>query len=1405
MSVLLPSDSGGSSGAGMGTINSATPAFIPNPQTGVAGANLQASTWGSVIPISAGFRRVDTVVLWAGAEQKVNVKSSSIAVPPTNPTVFITTTVWDVTKPFAVSLGERLNPGDAPPQIRRVWADGILVWSDGAGIPVNWNNVTEGYTISGQWVDGAYIPANNGGDEPPFAPSLDGSVPPGIKVKSTINFRFYNGSETQVADPEILAAMGNLAPAYRGLMYMVIDGLIFGTGSTDTTTAVDTDGNKTNNVAGQGVTNNYPVIQVEIVDANATTVSKFQFKMEDDFPGFPFANQDLMANWVDRTIAAVGAANPSSPQPSAVSLFDMDTATQLSWAPIADGGTNVVGGNSSMNVWDVINNVIYACRSNNPLCSIGLDGTLIDTTAITTGADLGPANVDSTTITVAKPAIVFQHPHQGDIDYILVAGEVWPCLLAGHSDVAAWMPETNGGMLKDFLNPKEFYNSATGVQVIKAFKLFDQAIISKHLSYQDAAFLVAYNDTVELVFVTASLVSGKRTSNILGRQLVYTSAFSGGVVSALLDKDGNILVQDTDTAGSGHTTFVKIKVTVAETADFALAPGFRGLFPKTGATLYSVVSTIAQTLWTSADVSNSDLGGGTFLSQGLVLDTVTGAQASVTAFSGTDSPSSIWDSVNGIRFYWGSFDTSQVFQRKGMHFAQIQGGLSGTINAVGDMVRDIAEFVGYTSGDLDVDSRLTDQVVGVLIVKQFDLTSLFNDIGALYDFAYVNSGGKLSFRSNANNPVAASGRWMISGALSDGETATIGSSVYTFKHTPTAPFDVKIGVNDSTLTTNGKEKTAANFLGAIMADLTLCAADARDAGSAPGFFAGTVANLDANAVTDTSTTNAFGVLALLIKAIVAGSAGNTIATTSTGGGHAFSHTTLLNGVAPPPPSVTLSIDDLAAVSENQLTQQDAIVTTIMPPNLGQQAAAVDYFALEQNYKFSMQTFIPDDKGGTIAATGATTVLYDLPFIMSTSEAYNRVAKTAIALADNEIIQNFRLSQEFMLLEPSDIVAINMPPFAYILRLDECTFNGDWSTSYSAISYTFRNDIPVAASDVSSTTQNVPSGSDCLPVVMDAPLIDPKFGSIPGNIDLFAGVRGLTFGFGQASLNEGVLSGGALVAPMQSLLVTSKDAKWATLALPMPDAVEPFYRTVEDSITLVSKTIKATDLASATYQQLVAGLNCIAVGQPGNWEYIYFRDVELSGERTIKLTGLIRAQRGTDAAVVHAEGDYVLLLASVAPTFVAGALQPESTPVANVGATNRYLSAGIPTTKAGSSLDITVAGLPLYPFSPCHLGATLVGGNDLDLVWTRRDRLNTEFVEIATAMSEASELYDLEILSGSSVVRTVLALGTPAYPYTSAQQTTDGFTPGSVATLKFRVYQKGELGRGFPRLETVNVN
>jgi hypothetical protein len=222
--------------------------------------------------------------------------------------------------------------------------------------------------------------------------------------------------------------------------------------------------------------------------------------------------------------------------------------------------------------------------------------------------------------------------------------------------------------------------------------------------------------------------------------------------------------------------------------------------------------------------------------------------------------------------------------------------------------------------------------------------------------------------------------------------------------------------------------------------------------------------------------------------------------------------------------------------------------------------------------------------------------------------------------------------------------------------------------------------------------------------------------------------------------------------------------------------------------------------AATELAVLNGSNAVAVkNSSGDWEIIQFVNVDLVSAGRYKLTQLLRGQLGTESAMADpvSAGARVVFL------------DPDELFALDVGQAAMFsdieFRAG-PGTVAVSDTRfvqeaVTIGAVGLRPYSPEHLRGSL-NGNDWSLSWVRRTRFGGDNWQPETVpIFEDTESYDLEILNGSTVARTVTGLSSPAYVYTSAMQVSD--FGSNQSSLTFRVYQNSVLyGRGTPRENTV---
>ena len=215
------------------------------------------------------------------------------------------------------------------------------------------------------------------------------------------------------------------------------------------------------------------------------------------------------------------------------------------------------------------------------------------------------------------------------------------------------------------------------------------------------------------------------------------------------------------------------------------------------------------------------------------------------------------------------------------------------------------------------------------------------------------------------------------------------------------------------------------------------------------------------------------------------------------------------------------------------------------------------------------------------------------------------------------------------------------------------------------------------------------------------------------------------------------------------------------------------------------------LSSASDLSLFSGANTAAVEHaPGRWEIIQFREAALVAPATYALSTLIRGQQGTEGlsgSALPAGARFVLLDSALTRLDLAPA--EIGLPLNwRFGPSNRDIGA-----PSYGTVVHHFAGIGHRPFAPVHLRGHR-DGDGLHIRWIRRTRIGGDSWDgLEVPLGEASERYEIDVLDGGAVLRTLTA-STPSTLYTLADQTADfGAPPGAVA---IRICQLSEShGRG----------
>jgi hypothetical protein len=238
------------------------------------------------------------------------------------------------------------------------------------------------------------------------------------------------------------------------------------------------------------------------------------------------------------------------------------------------------------------------------------------------------------------------------------------------------------------------------------------------------------------------------------------------------------------------------------------------------------------------------------------------------------------------------------------------------------------------------------------------------------------------------------------------------------------------------------------------------------------------------------------------------------------------------------------------------------------------------------------------------------------------------------------------------------------------------------------------------------------------------------------------------------------------------------------------------------IDLYSGTLESVpDLA------LLGGANALAVETgPGQWEIVQAGSAELIAAGRYRLTRLLRGQRGTEGAIaniVPTGARVVVLDTTLASLPISEAdlglpwnwrIGPASKPVSD---------------ETYAAVSFAPGGVGLRPFSVAHVVQPwrfARSPGDLILRWVRRSRslAADSWGAGDVPLAEETEAYEVDILDGSVVKRSLTTATTSAL-YTATQQSADwGGLLGPGQTLDIRIFQVSALiGRGAGRSVTLS--
>lgn len=451
-----------------------------------------------------------------------------------------------------------------------------------------------------------------------------------------------------------------------------------------------------------------------------------------------------------------------------------------------------------------------------------------------------------------------------------------------------------------------------------------------------------------------------------------------------------------------------------------------------------------------------------------------------------------------------------------------------------------------------------------------------------------------------------------------------------------------------------------------------------------------------------------------------------------------------------------------------------------------------YFNVDAQYKedtvSAKRTTFPVQTAVSVGSAA-----YKVPIIMTPRKAFNLIHNALYFAWSDQINYEFRLGQEYLCLEPSDILALTYGGNSYNVQVFEATLNADWSVSVAA------SEISANVSDenydydggVVDDGQTIPGPVYAKAQAFNFPLVSSPSDVYGQQTMTWVGLMiADTDNFVSANIYQLSDEGRELIGTLTDVILAGYMS--TTLAAPTDMVFIP-YR--EDTITLTITSGDATILEDCVdEQEWFSGKNIIMVGIDGRWEVIYWNTHTYDATtKTVVLTGLIRGRAGSDVFVGdHESTDTVV--------FFNEALFPAPIDVSNL-TENIVFQVASPDTDVNEYFimmdEMVVEGRAEKQWAPVHIQITSgTVGSDIDVAFRPRARVYSPLHDDSADISEDTDTitFDAEILDAGdgSVLRSFTDLVDPEFTYTAAQQATDAQPYITVrVSAKSPVYGRGD--------------
>jgi len=399
-------------------------------------------------------------------------------------------------------------------------------------------------------------------------------------------------------------------------------------------------------------------------------------------------------------------------------------------------------------------------------------------------------------------------------------------------------------------------------------------------------------------------------------------------------------------------------------------------------------------------------------------------------------------------------------------------------------------------------------------------------------------------------------------------------------------------------------------------------------------------------------------------------------------------------------------------------------------------------------------------------------------------AMNLTATEAAQIADKTLRNawiernsyTFDLPPKWLRLDPADVIAVALQDATLKLRLNQVDFGGNNIVACKAV-----------AEDEISYTSNATGTGVAIPSIpigiavpaalflMDLPMLRVEDDTL-----------GLYYAFGLRDASSASLYRSPDELAWSIIGIGTNGPAFGWAANTLGDTPRPWTWDEDNKVQIA---LSHGSLDSKTALEVLNWGNAALLGD----EIIQWRNATLLAAGYYELSGLLRGRRGTESATgTHKIGERFVVLASEG-------LYRTPLPSTEICKTSYYKAvvAGGNWDDAPDTPYAFNAG-SLRCFSPVRIKGTRNVSGDLTITWVRRPRWYGEWLDnVDVPLFEDSEAYQVDILNGTQVVRTLTAVS-PTVDYTAAQQTADfGSVQGSVSVAVYQLHPiagRGKAGK-----------